>query len=528
MSQLLEARRSVRRRVKSLPKYDIFLHRFITVVLTVNMVLILYALISVTFGMTLNGVNFVDSLPLAFYILPMMIILPIMIRAYYLGRTAAWNFVFLMICTVFFGMLSLLVRGFIICLAFNIIAAVALFFMGRFRPEGKLRAAGKKVIAYFIFVNLLGLAFPISTILMGQNPIATTTVIDSPQIKISVPLADFDYPYQNITPTPQLLSDVLDNNFLLDLHVLENDPLSWTRLRTWLVALNDTAIGYSITLTADRAQLAGEDPQTLATTDLIEDVYESHGAALNQIMNVEIIDTINAPYLVLFDMTLSGGEWRELMLRTRNLDLIGFGGLMRTSIYSVDIPRIENASTILRYAASASGIPAGLLVDTFVIDDMLDGDSIAMRLCGLTSTSLQQWQMLSVSCSRSRFSFEMRGDVGEYLVHSYSSSVASRSSYWSLRLGEVGNSTDVLDRTDSVYDDLVVVANDIALAAGNGVEQVTLESLPSLLSAFGDNALSSLRSVIDGTEQGIATYTFRIYAFRAVFLAIDAFDLIML
>ncbi|MHA2352536.1 MAG: hypothetical protein ACXABX_05400, partial [Candidatus Thorarchaeota archaeon] len=183
MSQLLEARRSVRRRVTSVPKYDIFLHRFITVVLIVNMVLILYALISVTFGMTLSGVGFVDSLPLAFYILPMMIVLPIMVRAYYLGRTAAWNFFFLTICTVFFGMLSLLVRGFLICLIFNIVAVVSLFFMGRFRPRGKLRQAGKKVIAYFLLMNVLGLSFPVSIVLMGQNPIATIPVVSNPQIR---------------------------------------------------------------------------------------------------------------------------------------------------------------------------------------------------------------------------------------------------------------------------------------------------------------------------------------------------------
>jgi hypothetical protein len=490
--------------------------------------LILYALISVTSRMTLSGVGFIDSLPIALYILPMMIILPIMIRSYYLGRTAAWNFIFLIICTVFFSLLSSLIRGFIICLGFNVIAVVAIFFLGRYRPKGKLREAGKKAIAYFIFINLLGLSFPISIVLMGQNPIATTTVTETSQITLSVPLADFDYPYQNVTPTPQLLSEVLTNNFSLNLYVLENDPTSWTRLRTWLVALNETWIGYSITLTADRALLAGSDPQSLATTDLIEDIYESHRTALDQLMNVELIDIINGPFLILFDMTLSEAEWQTLMLRTRTLDLVGFCSLMRTSIDSVDISRIENASSALKDEASYLGITNGLLIEPFVIDDLADGDSNAMLLCGVTTSSLQEWHYFSVSCSRSRFSFEMTGDVGEYLVHSYSSSIAQLGSAWSLRLGEIGNSTDALGRTDNVYDDLAVIANDIALAVGNGVQRVTLESLPSLLSAFGNDSLSTLRSLINETEHGVATYTFRIYAFRAVFIAIDAFDFIML
>ena len=528
MSQLLEARRNVRRRVNALPKYDLFLHRYITTVLVVNMVLILYALISVTFSMTLSGVGFIDSLPLAFYILPMMIILPIMIRAYYTGRTAAWNFFFLTICTVFFSMLSLLVHGFLICLIFNLVAVVSLFFMGRFRPRGKLRQAGKKVIAYFLFVNLLGLSFPISIVIMGQTPIANVPVTSDPQIRLSVPLADFDYPYQNMTPTPQLLSDVLSNSFYLDLHVLEDDPNSWTRLRTWLVTLNDTEIYYSITLTADRGSLAGTNPETLATTELIEDLYDSHMNALNQLLDVALVDVTNAPEFVIFDMTLSRAEWQELMLRTRNLDLVGFGALMRTSIYSVNKARIENASAQLHEAVSASGIIGGLLIETFAVDDFLDGDSNAMKLCGITATSLLEWDRVSVSCSRSRFSFEMNGDVGEYLVHSYSSTVDGLWSPVSLRIGNVGNSTDNLGRYDNVYGTLDVFVNDIALIVGNGVSQITIDSLPSFLSTFGSDSLSTLKSAIDTVEYGIATYTFRIYAYRAVFLAIDAFDLIML
>ncbi|MFW9805904.1 MAG: hypothetical protein ACFFFK_04185 [Candidatus Thorarchaeota archaeon] len=528
MSQLLEARRSVRRRVNALPKYDLFLHRFITLVLAANMILILYALISVTFGMTLSGVGFIDSLPLALYILPMMIILPIMIRAYYLGRTAAWNFFFLTICTVFFAMLSFLVHGFIICLIFNISAAVALFIMGRFRPRGKLRQAGKKVIAYFLFVNILGLSFPVSIVLMGQNPIATVPVSGNPEIRLSIPLSDFDYPYQNVTPTPQLLSDIMTNQFHLDFHVQENDTNSWTRLRNWLIAVNDSEIQYSVTLSADRETLAGPNPETLVTTQLLSDVYSLHNAGFAILMSLSLENITNTPEFVTFDMTLSRTEWQQLMQRTRNLDLIGFGELMRRSIYSVnDMSVIENWYANLRQVVDAYGIQAGFLIEPFVIDDYFDGDYNAMKLCGLTPELLRTWDYVSVSCSRSRFSFEMNGDVGEYLVHSYSSSADTLWSDVNLRIGEVGNSTDTLGRTDHVYEDLDVFINDIALIVGNGVNRITVDSLPSFLSAFGNDSLTTLRSAIDNIEYGISTYTFRIYAFRAVFLAIDSFDWIM-
>ncbi len=528
MSQLLEARRNVRRRVNSALKYDVFLHRFITSVLIVDMILILYAMISVTLGMTLSGVEFIDSLPLALYILPLIVFLPIMIRSYHRDRLAIWNFIFLAICTVFFGMLSVLIRGFIICLVFNIVALVSVFIMGRFRPRGKLRDVGKKGVVFLILANLLGLAFPVATILMGQYPIGTVTVDVASEIRFSVPLADFDFPYQNLTPTSQLLSDVQTNGFMLDLHILESDALSWSRLRTWLVALNDTEIPYSITLTANRAILVGNDPQSLATTELLENVFESHGNALTQLLDIDLIDITNRPDLLLFDMTLSRQEWQALMIRTRNLDLIGFGDLMRTSIYSVDKTRIENASSTLYNTVFASGISSGLLVETFLLDDLLDGDSITMAVCGVTSSSIRNWDRISLLCSRSRFSFEMNGDVGEYLVYTYSSSLSKLDDSWSIRIGETGNSTDLMGRTDYVYEDFDILVNDIMLALGNGVTQITLNSLPSFLSAYGNGSLSALRTSVNTIQQAVATYTFRIYAFRAVFIAIDAFDYIML
>ncbi|MFX1483254.1 MAG: hypothetical protein ACFFCP_08695, partial [Promethearchaeota archaeon] len=120
MSQFLEARRNARRKINAHLRIDRNLHLFITAILLINMVLILYALFSISLRMTLGGVGLVDTLPIALYLLPLLIFLPLMIRSYYKDRTAALNFVFLIIATVVFGLLSTLVRGFIICMIFNI------------------------------------------------------------------------------------------------------------------------------------------------------------------------------------------------------------------------------------------------------------------------------------------------------------------------------------------------------------------------------------------------------------------------
>ncbi len=102
-------------------------HILATIVLALNVVLILYVMLSVTLNMTLSGVGLVDSLPIVLYILPLMILLPLMTIAYYRERTAAWNFAFLIVCSVFFGVLSSLIRGFLICLFLNIISAVVIY-----------------------------------------------------------------------------------------------------------------------------------------------------------------------------------------------------------------------------------------------------------------------------------------------------------------------------------------------------------------------------------------------------------------
>jgi len=93
---------------------------------------------------------------------------------------------------------------------------------------------------------------------------------------------------------------------------------------------------------------------------------------------------------------------------------------------------------------------------------------------------------------------------------------------------EVGNVSDIDDRSEIVYESLEILCNDIVLASGNGVDNITIDSLPSLLSSFGSTAVTDLRELINTVSTASATYTFRIYAYRAVFIAIDSFDFLML
>ena len=528
MSSLIQARRRLRNRIHENVELDRYAHLFVTLLLTCNMLLIMYALISVTARMSLSGVGLVDSLPIALYILPLMIFLPIMIRAFYRERTAAWNFVFLMICTVFFSLLSQLVRGFVIFLVLNVSAAVLLFLMGRFRPKGSLKKAGKKGLLYVVLLNMLGLTFPISTVIMGQTPIVGVVVTQPGDVSLEVPLAMFDFPYVNLTPTSGILDDIEDFDFAIDLHVQEGDASSWQRLEDWVIALNSTSIMYTITFTAPGYTLSGGTIRSLTSTERLLQFYGNHSQALDQLDFLLTTQGItNLPSVVLFDMTLPRNYWQKLMLHTRSLDLSGFSGLMRTSLYAVNPLEIQDAALDLVAQADSLGLAPGVMVEPFVVDDVLDGDTVAMRLCGQTVNTLKLWDRIDVLCSRTRFSYEMLGDVGEYMAASFASAIGSLGANWSMRMGEVGNRSDISDRTDSVYNSMDSLTRDIALSFGSGTEAITLSSLQSLMMFFGSGSIESLRSSIDAVDRANATYTFRIYAFRAVFAAIDSFDFLM-
>lgn len=504
------------------------MHLYVTVLLSGNMLLILYALISVTGRMTLSGVGLIDSLPIGLYILPLLIFLPIMIRAFYRERTAAWNFVFMLICTVFYSLLSLLVRGFIIFLILNLIAQALIFVIGRFRPKGSLKKASKKGLVYIVLLNMLGLTFPISTVIMGQTSIASVSSHSPADIALEVPLASFDFPYTNLTPTPQLLAELESAGFSLDLHILEQDDASWDRLETWLVALNASVIEYSVTLTAS-ATPPSEQISFLSTTESLLSVYSNHTDSLIQLASLlAALGISNGPSVVFFDMTLSRAHWQKLMLHTRALDLVGFSALMRASLFSVEPLEVQSAAIDLAELSESFALKSGVIVEPFVLDDLQDGDTIAMRLCGQTVYTLSLWDRIEVQCSRSRFSYEMLGDVGEYMVFSYAGSISHIGTKWTMRMGEIGNVTDISGRPNLVYGSLESLAQDLYLSAGSGVPSITLGSLSSLMTAFGVDAIAELRDSIDLVTQTSVTYTFRIYAFRAVFLAIDAFDFLMM
>jgi hypothetical protein len=497
--------------------------------MVLNISLILYTMLSITIRMSLAGIGFLDSLPIVLYILPLMIILPLMVRTYYRDRFAPVNFIILLIASGFFGVLSLLVHGFIIFLLLNAIALCIIFVMGRFRPKTGLRQVSRKTCVIFLIINLLGWSFPVTTLALGQTPLALVEPTGEMNLTLEVPLATFEFDYINLIPSVSLFHNLSTSGVGLDLHLLEGNSDSMSRLRAWLIALNQSVVPYTITMTAPRASFFEGDPSSLGTTSVIQEVYQSHLYYL-QLLDLELksLNMTQMPSCIYFDMTLSDPEWQTLMARTRSLNLIGFSSLIRSSFDAIDVNALETSVALLISESDASDLSTGVLVESFILDDLQDSDTVAMKVCGQSVQTLSQWDRIQVDCSRSGFSYEMAGDVGEYLSHSFSRTVMQYGASWSMRLGAVGNESDTYSRPNLVYNSLESIAEDLVIVEGNGVSSLTVVSLPLLTTTFGQDAVDNLMTAIEEVTQVGVTYTFRIYAFRAVFIAIDSFDPIMI
>ncbi len=492
-----------------------------------NIALIIYALLSIVGRSVTSGVPLIDSLPLAFYVLPLMVILPKILLDLYRTRSAILNLIILVISAAVFGLISSLIHGFVVLVFLNITAAIIIIVIGRFRPTQPIRSIGRKGCAWFLVMNVLGLMLPISIVVMGQNPIATVVTNQDAALYLEMPLADFEYNYTDISPSIALLDNLKSSNIGIDLRCLSNSTASTSRLETWITALNSENLPYRITISSDRDAIdrwvASQTNSQLTAFDVIAGEYS---ALLDAIHNVTDSHGIEASTLhVYFDMALSSREWESMMKYVRDVNLPQFSTYLRNSIDQLPPDHLLQDYITVTEKAKALGFDYSFVVDGFVVDDAIDGDSVIARLDGFSTSIFQEYRpTFEISCSRTRYSSAMAGDVGEYLVYSYSLSSYAES----MRLGIAGNRSGIDPISSPVYSDLSTLASDIAIASGNGVAEIVVCTLPSILSSFGNDSLTSLRNELQSITEAQVTYTFRIYAFRAVVMAIDAFDFIML
>ncbi|MFW9932064.1 MAG: hypothetical protein ACFFDR_05345 [Candidatus Thorarchaeota archaeon] len=526
-SRFIKSRRHLRSTINSNKTVDRNLHIFSNSVLAVNILLIVYALLSITARNLLSNVPLLDSLPLAFYILPLMIILPKILFDLYRSRSAFLSMLILAVSAIIFGLISNLVRGFVILVVVNIISCVFIFVMGRFRPTQPIRSIGKKGLAWFLLMNVLGLMMPVSVVVMGQTPIAVVEADHSVPLFVEMPLSDFGTGYQAILPNSDLIDKLLAANIGIDIRYPSNDTSKLGALETWMLVLDSNSVPFRLTITSDRDKIETWIEEAGFTDTMVFDVMESqYRNVLQDISNLTATYGMNTSSIpVYFDMTLSEKAWQSMMTHVRSVDLPRFSEYIRNETDAIATLSLMESYESLTLVSEILGFETGFIVDGFAIDDIIDNDSVVARFNGFSTEILQANTLnLEVSCSRTQYSEVMEGDVGEYLSYTYSLSSETDS----IRLGVAGNNSGSSILADPVYEDISILVNDIAIASGNGVTQIVISSLPSILSSFGEDGLALLRSEFEKVDEAIVTYTFRIYAFRAVMMAIDSFDFIML
>ncbi|NWF94642.1 MAG: hypothetical protein HXY34_00695 [Candidatus Thorarchaeota archaeon] len=508
------------------------INSLVLVALALNIVLVLYAMTSVVVRQTLVGASLIDSTPVGFYILPLFIALPSVLLGYHRSRSGLFVVVILVLSVLVLSPLTVLVHGFVPFAVLSIVAIIVVVLTGRFRPKGSVRRLGVRGLSWLIVLNLLGLTFPVSIYVMGAVPIAQVSWQGDGQVYLSVPLSDFEYAFVDIAPSSGLVDELESAGFGVDLRVRPSDNVSWGRLETWLAAINSSAIPFVVTLDSERQSLVDVNPLHLGSDWLLEQIFDAHTDSVSRLGAVlSAVNIDRSRGSVRFDMCLSESEWSAFMSAARSVSLDGFGRLVRSSIERINATTIASHWAALVSLAHGIGMSCQALVESLVLDDLCDDDTLFMTICGVTADSLRSLDSVCVHSSRTRYSLHMLGDVGEYLAHSVSLSAGHGSPHVNssgLVLGVAGAVTDLLGRPNPVYDTLEQLASDVLISLGNGAREVTVESLSSLRLSFGNNSLGSLKALLTPMVQQPVTYTFRIYALRAVMMAIDSFDVLLL
>ncbi|TFG11303.1 hypothetical protein EU537_12755 [Candidatus Thorarchaeota archaeon] len=504
------------RRIGLASKYSIL------VVLLLDTILIGYVLVSIVFRLQVAGLTLVDSLPIAMYVMPLFVFLSLIIRAHYKGLSKVPSIAVMAIAGAVFAVISPLAVAFIIISFVNFTSSFWLIMTTEITLEIDRSSISKRAIAYLLLLNLIGFLFPVSVYLMGSTPINSMNYEGEGGVYFTLDMNQVLYEDNILNDDSKLIQDLKDTGFGLELVVNYGNNDAWNTLGSVLGNVTGNDIEYSITLDANRTDLVPRNPTVLGTNEIILGLYQRYSSmviALLEVLNSTLTESY--PASVLFDMTLSPEEEALFMSEIREIDLYGFSSLVSASITSINQSSLELYGHQLEMTCEGNNLSPGLIVNSFVLDDTIDGDSTIMLACGVTPEILERFPNSQVECIRTSFSNYMAGDVGEYLCYAFSN--LQGSGIISLRLGEIIPFFPPNREPIDPYHEVDALADDIAISLGNGAQSVTVIDLVSGLGLFGSDFLTDLEAILESTDAVPITYTFRIYALRAVVQAVDAF-----
>ncbi|MEM4736075.1 MAG: hypothetical protein QXS20_10215 [Candidatus Thorarchaeota archaeon] len=526
-SLLVSVRQVARSALVDSPRSRSLVKALVTGVLLLDLFIVLFVLAVMVIRQSSAGLGMLDSIPLALYVLPLTIIIPSLSRACYRLQNGLLFILIMLLASVVLLTVSVLVRLLLLVSLLNVISAILVSLVAELKPRGSLRSVGRRGLVWLVILNLVGLMFPASVYLMGQNPITTVRGGPPAHISLEVPLAPFSPQTVPVPPDAQLVNGIEDGDFGVTLWVLAQSDESMALLRGWIASLRSTEVPVVIVISADREAHLSPVPDTLGSTETTILILSEIGEAIGDVVTILSEEGMPADRLsILLDLTLSDSEFEVLMSRVRSIDLFGFASLFRASLERVDLTMVAPVLDSVVEEARSAGLRIGARVEGYVIDDALDSDALFMLTCGLDLNMLSRLDLVELDCQRYRYSMHMAGDVGEYLVHSYSrtAAISPLGVPWTLRLGVVD--TDAYD--DCCLYSLASLVSDIVIAGANGVQRVTVSSLDGLTAGPGVDGVTMLRAALNAAGPQDITYTFRIYAFRSILMALDTLDPVML
>ncbi len=493
---------------------------FYTVIIIyfLNILILIYTLLSILFKMSIAGNTVIELIPIILWVLPLFFLIPLITLALFKSKNTIGPLLVMLIASLLLLAISPLLSKMAYLNFINLIGVILIF--GGFHfpkiKHVKRPKISKSGIFWFVFLNVIGFGFPYTVSYMGQNPIVSLQqssqmpkigfiVEYNPTIGASIKIDNFSNDTLNL---------IAQNGYI----VLDSLADQYTN-NSWLYNTTKFLIEHNINIVAKLRPLSNSDSHVSmssiinfynTTQEFIQWVKENNFQ--NHISGIEL------------DFSQARNENLKMMKYMRRVDIPGLCNYLRQTgnISATNTLQVYEQLGSLIHEQGFNAISLGM---PMVLDDFTDEDNFIQLLMG-HPMGLQNWDIKGISLERSTISYAMEGEVYSYYTYTYGlSAYRYFGNKTVVSIGVIGNiSENALNITHTSYSKLPEIVKDITILSRLGIPQVELYSLNTLIESFGESAIAEIFNGLHSTQPIEITYTFRIHAFRMVFMAIDSYD----
>ncbi len=492
-----------------------------------NIFILFYTLLSVLVRMIFAGNTLLELIPIILWVLPLFFIIPLITIGLYKNKNTIGSLLVMLIASLFLMAISPLLSKMTIINVINLFGVLLIFGGFHFKRVKhvslKRPKISRKSIFWFVFLNIIGIGFPYSVSYMGHNPIVSIPVAqEMPQIGFII-----DYsPDLGANVNWTSLSNITLNNISKYGYIILDAPADQFNTNSWFYNMTMFLGTHGINIVARPRETSTSDWHV--SMQNINTYYK-----ITQNLTKWIKDNNFESYIkgIEIDFSQAREENLEMMQYMRRVDIPGLCRYLRTlgNISSANTFQIyEQLGTYIKnqgYTARSLGMP-------MVLDDLVDGDNFIQLLMG-HPMGIAGWNKKGITLERSTISYAMDGEVYSYYPYSYGLSLYRNFGNESIAtIGIAGNiSEDKLNIIHASYSNISEIVRDILILSGIGIQDIEIYSLNTIYASFGEQGVTDILTQISkaieaqtGEASIPLTYTFRIHAFRMVFMAIDSYD----